>query len=231
MATSKAKAKAQALPSKAQAKASELALIGFDEARVAADCRIMSDAISKTDELQMSKQQAAHDLAVHARECALLTVAEGGVFGDELAKAWTAKFKTLYPVFAKEGLSIVKTTEKDDGTVKHTLSSYGQNVNSTCRGFCEYEDIEPDAEGRISKDMEIVSARRAEDRSDDQKILADAKEKLAEALKELKAAALGPKGDDAGLIVERAEAIEALALDWVTQEAEAEAIEAEAEAA
>ena len=201
-------------------------LVGFDAKKVT-DCLVsMARSKAEADAAGETKSEAAHKLIVHAYDVAQQSRAAGAT---DIDKGWSKNLKALYPKLVKDGVSFIKTETKKDGGTSFTLSGYGQNVNSVARGFCQYADIAPDAEGRIAEDRKIVEARRAEDLSEDEQLLRAAKEALDVAIKTFRKAAI--KGGDysviegyAGQLVTWAEVIE-------QADADAEAIEEEAEAA
>lgn len=227
MATKKQESK-KAGPAKAERKANEYALVGFNEATVVECFKRMAASKAEADQAGESKAEAAHRLVVHAHEVGTASRAEGMSDGDELAKAWSANIKRLYPSLAADGVTFIKAEEKADGTIKHTLTGYGQNVNSVCRGFAQYDDIEPDAEGRISEDRNIVQNRRALDLDEETRLLMDAKESLDEALKAVRKASVAT--GDYSLIEGHAQQLHDLAAEITAQDAAQDSADADAEA-
>jgi len=188
MATSKGKAEA----SKAIKAANAEALVGFDQSIVANAFRAMSEKRGIIDAATGDMQEAGVVLCTHAYFVAVSTRAEGGTPSDS---AWTKSVRAMLPMLAKEGSRFVKVSEDKDGAPKYLLSGYGQNVNSVARGFVQYSDISPDdAEGEdgnvtFGALRTLVQNRRAEDRTDEEKALAESREALAEAIAALRKAA------------------------------------------
>lgn len=183
--------------------ANKEALVGFDAAKIVATFKTMAEGSNKTESGKTESANAALELCQQAHDVAVLSAAEGCT---EIEKGWTKNIKALLPNLAAEGSPFVKVTEAEGKDTRYTLSGYGQNVNSIARGFCQYPELDSQSCESYRDAADLVRARRAEDRSDEEKALAAAKERLTEALKAYRE--LGIKGDDALRINQYAAGIE-----------------------
>lgn len=217
MATTKAKkdSKTAAPAATAIKQANDAALLGFNISTVVDCMKSMSASKAEADKAGETKAEAAHRLVEHAFEVAQENREAGNVDGDQLAQGWSRNIKALYASLASDGVSFIKVETKADGTIKHTLSGYGQNVNSVCRGFCQFDDISPDEDGSISADRAIVESRRALELDEDEQLLKAAKDELDEALKAYRKAAT--VGNDYELINAAATALLESAADMTAK--------------
>ena len=175
--------------------ANRAALVGFNANLVHEALNDMAAVTDQSEELAERKRTAAHRLVVHAHTVATESRKVGAT---DIDKGWSENIKALYPMLAKEHNRFVKTDVRKDGTTRYTLTGYGRNVMSTCRGFCQYDDVEPDAEGRYFEDQKIIVNRRAEDLDAKTLALRAAKEVLDERIKAFRE--LATKGGDVELI-------------------------------
>ena len=220
MATSK-----QAGPSTDVQAAAEISVLGFDAAKTKAVMLAMAEKRSVIDEATGELQDSAVALCRQAEHVARVSAAEG-IDSDTIDAGWSAEIRALLPSLAHDGCSFVKESEKKPG--KFVLTGYGQNVNSTARGFCQYpgeltvDGCAPEeGEPTISGIMKAVRERRAEDASEEEKALRAAKQLLSDAIKAYRDTAL--EGGKAERIVEFAEALTLAVAEQVEVEAEADA--------
>lgn len=176
---------------KAVQNAAKEALVGFNVNTVADAMRAMSEKRKVIDAATGEMADAACVLCNHAHEVATATREAGGTPSDS---AWSKQVKAMLPMLAKEGSRFVKTRERDDGSTAYLLTGYGQNVNSIARGYVQYSDIDPadatddDGNQTFGAMRTQVQERRKEDRSDDERALAESREAFAAAIKALRKA-------------------------------------------
>ena len=219
-------------PAKAIAKANEAALVGFNGSQLTEAMLAMSEKRQAVDHLTGEMQDAAV-MVCRIAETTATESAAVGMDGDSIAQGWLAEVKARYPALAKAGCTFVKPSDKKDG--EFILSGYGQNVNSTARGFCQYPGeltvdgcADEDGNVTISGIMAAVRDRRAQDESDEVKAVKAAKADLADAIKLYRSTAC--KGNSAERIAEFTAALIEAVASYEASDAELEALEAETEA-
>ena len=152
------------------------------------------------------KQSAAREVCVLAAAFITDVIAEGSDTETALGK-WKSDYRQLTAEMAVAGHKFAETVDgKGDKDATHRLTGYGKNVSSIARGVIEY-DITIAEDDSYSDVRKMVTAERAENRDEDVKALAEAKELIRESLKDYIAAC----GDDSGFILDGALAIDRMA--------------------
>lgn len=230
MATSKKEAKQQAKANKAVDAANKLAIVGFDPAIVTRLFEAMANGSMLVDGAREASAGAALEFVQHAESVRTETLAAGGDC-DSIVTGWSKNVKTLLPRLAakEETRRFVKVKDTEGKDTKFTLTGYGANVNSIARGLCQFDDISVGDCESYGQARELVMNRRAEERSDDEKLLAEAKQELRDALKEF--AKVMCKTEDMGLIIAATNEIQALTSTQAEAEALVEEVDDAAQAA
>ena len=209
--------------------------IVFDSAKVHACFTAMGQSDAEAKASGESKAASALELCKLAEIAGTESRSTGAT---EIDKGWSAEIRAMLPSLATEGSPFVKVKTEDGKDTRYTLTGYGRNVNSIARGFCQYAELEASKAETYVECRELVEARRAEDRTDKEKALSEAKDALDEVLKAIRANAV--KGGDVDLIAFTTEGLqpvldelEAMHADpdeeSATEETEPEAKQASAE--
>jgi hypothetical protein len=209
-------------------KANSFAL-DFNTHTVAEVFRAVNEKRSLIDSATGEMQSASTALVLEAHRVAE-KAREQGADGETIAKGWSAEVRAMLPMLAVEGCSFVEESTKKPGQFR--LTGYGQNINSTARGFCEYPELDPEAARNDDGELTysgLVSALTEEKRKhEDAEVTAlrEAKEALTESIKAFRKAA----GVTAQSITDAAELLDVLTGELApVEEAEAENDDTETE--
>jgi len=184
MATSKAN-------QKAVEKANTFAL-DFNTNTVAEVFRAVNEKRSLIDAATGEMQSASTALVVEAHRVAEAARSQGAD-GDTIAKGWSAEVRAMLPMLAVEGCTFVEESTKKPGQFR--LTGYGQNINSTARGFCEYPELDPEAarndDGELTYSGLVAALTEEKRKHEDAEVtrLREAKEALTAAVKDFRKAA------------------------------------------
>jgi hypothetical protein len=211
--------------------------LDFNERTVAGLFKAISDKRSIIDAADGEARDASAALVIEAHRVAA-DAAERGADGDTIMRGWSAEVRALMPMLAADGVTFVEESEKKPGQFR--MTGYGQNVNSTARGFCEFPELNPEdaraEDGTLSYRSlaALVAAKRAESATDEEKALKAAKESLADSIKAFRKSVTA-KGATADSIIEAAAMLDMLTAELTAEPevevAEPEQADAEAEAA
>lgn len=189
-------------------KAAEFAL-DFNTHTVAEVFRAVNEKRSLIDDATGEMQSASTALVLEAHRVAE-AARKQGADGDTIAKGWSAEVRAMLPMLAVEGCTFVEESTKKPGQFR--LTGYGQNINSTARGFCEYPELDPEAarndDGELTYSGLVAALTEEKRKHEDADVTAlrEAKEALTESIKAFRKAA----GVTAQSITDAAELLDVL---------------------
>jgi hypothetical protein len=174
--------------------------LDFNTNTVAEVFRAVNEKRSVIDAATGEMQNASTALVLEAHRVAEAARAQGAD-GDTIAKGWSAEVRAMLPMLAVEGCTFVEESTKKPGQFR--LTGYGQNINSTARGYCEYPELDPEVARNEAGELTysgLVAALTEEKRkheADEVRELREAKEMLTESIKSFRKAATDGENADA----------------------------------